>query len=285
MADFGLSIGVQCAGGLRSTSVANQSTHDAWSAGGSYERYMGRWSREMAGRFLAWLGLPPALDWVDIGCGTGALSSAILAEAAPRSLVGIDPSEEFLQHARTSNPDPRARFEAGNASSIPCPSESVDAAVSALAYNFFPDRPAALAEMRRVSRPGATVAFYVWDYPGGGVGFISAFWRAATALDPAAADLAEGVRFPFCTAVSLAKELADAGLNDVEVHGIEYLAKFADFDDFWRPFTLGAGPAPGYYQSLNAERRQALESKLRSDLGGGPLEFVLRAWAARGEAR
>jgi SAM-dependent methyltransferase len=236
----------------------------------------------MAARFVAWLDLPPALDWVDIGCGTGALTSTILATAAPRSLVGIDQSEGFLKHARAENPDPRARFVVGDAGSLPCPNQSVDAAVSALAYNFFPDRPAALAEMRRVSRPGATVALYVWDYPGGGVGFISAFWRAATALDPAAAGLAEGVRFPFCTAETLAKELADGGLNDVEVQGIEHLAAFAGFDDFWVPFTLGAGPAPGYYQSLHEERREALESKLRSNLGSGPIEFLLRAWAMRG---
>lgn len=264
--------------------MSNQSVHDAWSAGASYERYMGRWSREAATRFLRWLDLPGGLDWLDVGCGTGALTNAILATASPRSVVGVDPSEGFLAHAAAGNGNLPVRFAVGDAHSLPCPSASVDAVVSALAYNFFPDRPAALAEMRRVARPGSKIASYVWDYPGGGMGFISAFWRAAAAIDAEAAGLTEAARFPFCTADTLAREFADSGLTNVETGSIEFPAVFADFDDFWLPFTLGAGPAPGYYQSLDPERRGELMAKLKSDLGTGRIEFQLRAWAVAGIA-
>ena len=96
------------------------SDHDAWTAGQSYEQYMGRWSREIASRFVEWLDQPPVLDWLDIGCGTGALSATILERCQPRSVLGVDPSEGFLAHARAANPDERARFEVADASALPC---------------------------------------------------------------------------------------------------------------------------------------------------------------------
>ena len=98
--------------------------------------------------------------------------------------------------------------------------------------------------MRRIVRPGGTVGFYVWDYPGGVIAFMRAFWTAAVALDPAARELTEDRRFPFCTRDGLAALAAEAGL-DAELAAIESPAVFRDFEDYWRPFTLGAGPAPG----------------------------------------
>jgi len=86
--------------------------HDAWSAGDSYDAYMGRWSRRIAPRFLDWLDAPAGLDWLEIGCGTGALSAAILTQCMPKSLLSIDPSEGFLAKARSAVRDERvALFE------------------------------------------------------------------------------------------------------------------------------------------------------------------------------
>ena len=174
--------------------MTESSHNDAWSAGASYDQYMGRWSGVIAQVFLDWLEVPPGLDWLDIGCGTGALSAAIVERRAPRSLLGVDPSPSFVEHARTSVVHPAASFSAGDAAKLPLPDHSVDVVTSALAYNFFPDRLGALTEMQRVARPGATIPFYVWDYPGGGLGFVDAFWKAAAAVDPAAAELDERMR-------------------------------------------------------------------------------------------
>ena len=175
--------------------------HDAWSAGEHYERYMGRWSRQIAARYLDWLGAPKDAAWLDLGCGTGALTQTILARAEPRSIVAIDQSADFVAHARaaTSDEHVRMRFEVGDAQKIPLDDASVDVAASALVINFVPDRVQALREMKRVTRPGGVLSFYVWDYPGGGMGFMTAFWKAAIALDPKAEELGEGRRFPFCT--------------------------------------------------------------------------------------
>lgn len=261
------------------------SRHDAWQAGDAYEGYMGRWSRRIAPAFLAWIDAAPDLDWLEVGCGTGALSAAILARCQPRSLASFDLSEGFVAKARADVTDARAHFAVGDARALTLGTASRDIAVSALMLNFVPDREKALAEMKRVVRPGGTVAFYVWDYPGGGVAFMRAFWTAATALDPAARDLTEDRRFPFCTREGLTELAKAAGLAAVECQAIEAPSVFCDFDDFWRPFTLGAGPAPGYCANLAPEARQRLEARLRDSLprgADGSIAMKLRAWAVRG---
>jgi len=145
----------------------------------------------------------------------------------------------------------------------------------------------ALAEASRVARRGGVIGFYVWDYPGGGVEFMRAFWMAAVALNPAAAELSEDRRFPFCTPDNLARLASDAGLRGVKVTAIEVPTVFQDFDDFWRPFTLGAGPAPGYCMALAPEARQQLREKLREQLAPStvsPISFTARAWALKAAA-
>jgi SAM-dependent methyltransferase len=261
--------------------------HDAWSAGDSYDAYMGRWSRKMAAQFLDWLKPAENLDWLDVGCGTGALSSAILNNCNPQSLVGIEQSAGFVATAQRNIDDKRATFEVGDAQKLPLGDHSKDIVASALVLNFVPDIPKALSEMKRVARPGGSVAFYVWDYPGGGMGFMRAFWNAAIALDPAASGFAEGKRFAFCTSAGLIELATNAGLQSVECTAIEIPTVFADFDDYWHPFTLGAGPAPGYCVSLPAEAREKLRQKLSDDLprqDNGAIALNARAWAIKARA-
>jgi SAM-dependent methyltransferase len=264
--------------------MAEASRHDAWQAGDRYEAYMGRWSRQVAPRFLDWLALPEGLDWLDVGCGTGALSAAILARSNPRSLLALDPSDGFVAAAKGALADPRANVRVGDAQALPVDSGSRDAIVSGLVLNFIPDTPKALDEMMRAARAGATVAFYVWDYPGGGLEFVHAFWLAAAALDPEAVELSEDRRFPMCTPDALIALATDAGLAQVECTAIEVPTVFRDFEDYWHPFTLGAGPAPGYCVSLAPEARQRLKDRLQERLPrqpDGSIHLEARAWAIR----
>ena len=177
--------------------------HDAWSAGDSYDAYMGRWSKKIAMRFLDWLKPEENLDWLDVGCGTGALSSLVMSRCNPRSLIGIDPSTGFVATAQRNLSDMRATFKVGDAQMLPLDNQSRDIVASALVLNFVPDIPKALSEMKRVVRSSGTVAFYVWDYPGGGMGFMQAFWQTAIALDPSASRFTEDKRFQFCTPTGL----------------------------------------------------------------------------------
>ena len=263
---------------------ATTSRHDAWSAGEHYERYMGRWSRQVATRYLDWLDAPNDAAWLDVGCGTGALTQSILARCSPRSIVAIDPSANFVAHARAAISDEqvRMRFEVADAQKIPLEDASVEVAASALVINFVPDKVQALREMKRVTKPGGLISFYVWDYPGGGMGFMNAFWNAAIALDSKAAELGERGRFPFCTPEGLTALCAEAGLPPVTVAPIEIETRFGSFEDYWQPFTLGAGPAPGYCVSLPEDKRAALKQRLMADVGGaGPVSFQARAWAVK----
>ena len=267
--------------------MSSASRHDAWSAGDSYDGYMGRWSRQIAPRFLDWLDAPEQLDWLDVGCGTGALSAAIVARCNPRSLIAIDPSDGFIATARRNVSDQRVEFRIADAQSLPIGSGSRNAIASALALNFVPDRDRALNEIRRVARPGATIGFYVWDYPGGGLEFVRAFWNAATALDEAARDLTEDRRFPFCTPDGLHALVARAGLASIDCTAIEIPTVFKDFADYWLPFTSGGGPAPGYCKSLASEALQRLRERLEATLprrGDGSIALSARAWAVKARA-
>ena len=259
--------------------------HDAWSSGDGYEQYMGRWSRKVAVKYLDWLDAPKGADWLDAGCGVGALSATILDKCSPKSVHGIDQSAGFVAHAKSTITDDRARFTVGDVLNLDVETSSIDNVSSALLLNFLPNKNAALTEMRRVAKPGGIVSFYVWDYPGISVGFMSAFWKAAAELDDKAEDLKEGKRFPFCTPEGLSELCYEAGLNSVNVEAIDIDCVFSTFEDFWQPFTLGAGPAPGYCMSLSAPKREALRALLEKNIGmSGEIVMPARAWAVKSVA-
>ena len=260
------------------------SHHDTWASGAAYEPFVGRWSRLVAREFLAWLALPPGGHWLDVGSGTGALSQTILEIAAPRAVKGVDRSEGFVAFAREQVRDDRTSFEAGDAQALPVASGQYDVAVSGFVLNFVPQPERMVAEMARAVRPGGAVALYVWDYAGK-MQFMRHFWNAAAALDPAAASLDEGRRFPICRPDPLAALLRGGGLEAVAVRPIDIPTDFRDFDDYWLPFLGGQGPAPGYAVSLSDERRDALRERLRAALPtavDGSIPLVARAWAVRG---
>jgi SAM-dependent methyltransferase len=263
-----------------------ESPRDIWAVGSVYERYVGRWSRLVARDFLAWLALPPGRRWLDVGCGTGALSQSILEHGAPSTVDGIDASAGFVDHARAHIADPRAAFHAGDAQALPFEDAAFDAAVSGLVLNFVPDPPRMLGAMRRVVKPGGVAAVYVWDYAGE-MQLMRYFWDAAAALDPAARDLDEGRRFPLCRPEPLAELARAAGLEEVETRALDVSTTFRDFDDYWRPFLGGQGPAPAYCVSLAEERRAALRDRIRAALPfrpDGGLALIARAWAVKGRA-
>ncbi len=257
-----------------------------WSSGEAYEPYIGRWSRLVAVTFLEWLAAPASGRWLDVGCGTGAVTQTVLDRAAPADIVAIDPSEGFIGYAREHVPDPRARFEVGTATDLPLPDGERDVAVSGLVLNFVPDAARAAAEMARVTRPGGLVAAYVWDYADG-MQFLRHFWDAAAELDPRATDLDEGRRFPLCHPGPLSTLFEGAGLREVQVVPIDVPTRFADFDDLWTPFLSGQAPAPSYTMSLSEDDRTALRENLRARLPykeDGSIALTARAHAVRGIA-
>lgn len=255
---------------------------DTWERGDPYERYVGRWSRRVAPRFLSWLAVPAGRRWLDVGCGTGALCAAIAEQCAPSSITGVEPSEGFLKSAR-QNLAARADLRQASAAALPLADRSVDAVVSGLVLNFVPDPRGALQEMQRVAAPGGCIAAYVWDYAGK-MELMRYFWDAAAELDPGAAKLDEGGRFPLCRPEALVQLFAGVGASAAQVEAIDIPTRFTGFDDYWQPFLGGQGPAPAYAMSLDEPRRARLRDRLRERLpvgDDGSIALVARAWAVR----
>jgi len=266
--------------------MAEPSIHDNWQQGDPYDRYIGRWSRQVAPVFLSWIAIPPERRWLDVGCGTGALCAAIVVHGRPASLTGVEPSEGFLSVARQQLPA-SVHLSVGNAAAIPLQDAQVDVVVSGLVLNFVPDVPMALAEMSRVSAPGGIVAAYVWDYEEG-MEMLRRFWDTAVELDADAARLHEGRRFPLCRPAALQSAFEQAGLVEVSVAPLDIATPFANFEDYWQPFLGAQGPAPAYVASLSEDRRLRLREALRTRLpmaGDGSLALRGRAWAVLGRKR
>jgi SAM-dependent methyltransferase len=260
---------------------------DTWAAGSAYEDFMGRWSRQLARRFVRWLAIPDDAHWLDVGCGTGALTSAICSLARPASVLGCDPAEPFVEYARSHTRDAHASFRVAGVGALPGRADRYGCVASLLALNFFPNPAAAVREMRALAADHATVAACVWDYADG-MKFLRRFWDAATALDPAARALDEGGRFPLCRPDALVETFCGAGLSDVDCAALEIPTTFASFDDYWRPLLGGTGPAPAYVAALGREQRDALARRLADDLDvrpERPTVLTARAWAVRGAAR
>jgi len=260
-----------------------ESAGDRWAAGDAYDAYMGRWSRLLARDFLAWLAADPGRHWLEVGCGTGALTASLCARCEPASVVACDPSAAFVQYARRSVSDARVSCVAAGADALPSRPHGFDVIVSGLVLNFIPDPVAALRTMRERLAPQGVVAAYVWDYAGG-LEFLDHFWKQAVASDPDAAPLDESQRFQTWRLPHLTSLFAAAGLADITSTTLSIPTPFATFDDYWQPFLGGTGPAPSYLASRTPPQREALAARLKSHLPTAPdgsLQLNARAFAVR----
>jgi SAM-dependent methyltransferase len=238
----------------------------------------------VAAEFVRWLDASASGRWLDVGCGTGAVTDSVLRFGSPAKIVGLDPSEGYVLYARAHVTDSRAGFVVGTATALPVEAGEVDVAISGLVLNFLPDPEQALSEMVRVTRPGGIVGAYVWDYAGD-MQLMRAFWDSAGALDSRAKELDEGVRFPLCRPDPLWELFAGVGLVDVRVRPIDVATRFRNFDDYWTPFLGGQGPAPGHAMSLSEDRRGELREHIRVRLpyaADGSIPLIARAWAVQG---
>lgn len=260
---------------------------DTWASGDEYEPYVGRWSRRVADEFVGWLDVRPDADWLDVGCGTGALSEAIADTAEPAHILGIDPSAGFVAYAERRLRGRPASFHVGDAQELPAPDDSRDAVVAGLVLNFVPNPARGVAEMARVARPRGTVGAYVWDYAGG-MELMRYFWDVAASLDAEGARLHEKVRFgDEWTREHLARLFEGAGLSAVRTTEFVVETPFTDFDDYWTPFLGGQGAAPSYLRAADAETAERIREALRTELPfrpDGSLALTARAWAVKGRA-
>jgi SAM-dependent methyltransferase len=256
-----------------------------FSAGDPYERFMGRWSRALAPLLVRFAGVLDGENVLDVGSGTGALTAALAAALPASTIVGVDPAAAYVASAQARLPGDRVRFEVGDARQLRFADTSFDRTVSALMLNFVPDPAKAVEEMRRVTRPGGTIAAAVWDY-GDGMQMLRVFWDEAVALEPASAGRDER-HMPLCRRGELAALWRAGGLADVVEAALTIPMPFASFEDYWLSFLEAQGPAGAYVASLPVDAREQLRQRLRirliGDDGDRPVTLGGRAWAVRGK--
>jgi SAM-dependent methyltransferase len=242
----------------------------------AYDSFMGRYSTVLSPQFADFAGIAAGRRVLDVGCGPGALTVELLRRRA--EVAAVDPSPQFVAAVRERYPEVDVRE--ANAEELPFEEGSFDAALAQLVVHFMENPVRGMAEMARVTLDGGVVAACVWDMVAGRAP-ITPFWHAARELDPTV----EGeARRAGAGEGQLPELFAQAGLTEIEEAALPVTVEHPAFDEWWRPFTLGVGPAGAYFQQLEPAKQQELEQRLREQLGE-PVALETRAWAARGIAR
>jgi SAM-dependent methyltransferase len=244
----------------------------------AYEAFMGRWSRVLAVPFADFVGIVDGMRMLDVGCGTGALTDELMARLPGSSVAAVDPSESFVEAIRARLPGLEVRR--GAAERLPFDDQAFDAAVAQLVVHFMADPVTGIVEMRRVTRHGGVVAACVWDYAGGR-GPLGVFWDAARAIRPDAPDESA---LPGTREGDLASLFQTAGVRQVTATSLSVTLAHASFEQWWEPFTRGAGPAGAYVAALDPDQRAALIGECRRRLPTTPIVVSAAAWAVRGLA-
>jgi SAM-dependent methyltransferase len=245
-----------------------------FSSADAYDRFMGRYSAILSPRFADLAGVTAGMEVLDVGCGPGVLTGELVERVGAGNVAAIDPSPEFVDAVRERHPDVEARI--GVAEELPYPDDVFDAALSQLVVHFMSDPVAGLRNMARVTRPGGVVAACVWDLAGGRAP-ISPFWRAVREVSPGVegeSDRRGG------SEADLAALFEEAGLANAVTTELVSHAEHTSFDEWWRPFMLGVGPASVYLAKQDHATQEAIHDRCRALLGDAPT-VDWRAWAAR----
>lgn len=242
-----------------------------------YDRYIGRYSRALAPRFIDFAGVDrgPVLD---VGCGPGGLTLALASRLGTQGVVAVDPSASFVAACQARAPGADIRLARGEA--LPFPPATFEAVLAQLVLPFLSDASSAMAEAKRVVRPGGTVATCM--FASDGLAVSATFWRAALRFDPAAPDDAH---LPFRKEGEILALFHSAGFRDVMAGRIDLEARYEDFDDLWEPIASGVGPPGDYLLRQSTERRAEIRDECRAILGrpAGPFTLPARVLAVRGK--
>jgi ubiquinone/menaquinone biosynthesis C-methylase UbiE len=245
-----------------------------------YDRYMGRYTVPLARALADEVGVDEGMRVLDVGCGPGGLASELAGRVGAENVAAIDPAEQFVAACRKRNPGADVRQGVGE--DLPWRDDEFDAALSCLVIAFMRDPDAAMRQMARVTRQGGRVGVCMWDIAGGGMAMLRLFWDAMKAVRPDTED--EVVRVGTSEG-EIVELLESAGLRrDLSGGALEVSVEYADFEDFWEPFTFAVGPSGQAFAKLEDEDKYAVREAIRAELPDGPFGLDARAWYATATA-
>jgi SAM-dependent methyltransferase len=258
------------------------------SNGAAYEVWLGRWANRLAKVFLDAVDLPETGDLLDVGCGTGALTLAMAERWPGRGVIGLDLAAPFIAYALSRRVGDWPVFEVGDACALKYQDGRFAGVMAHLVFLFIPKPEIALREMRRVTRPGGTVAAVVWDSRGGLV-FQRMLWDTAVAIDPNARVARDSLfANPVAIPGGLAGFFREAGLTAVEEQSLTIRMDYENFEDYWQPFLGGQGPVGAYFTNLAPDLKARIKEAVRdaycSGSPDGPRSLTASAWAVQGKA-
>jgi SAM-dependent methyltransferase len=247
----------------------------------AYDRHVGRYGSQLAAGLIDAAGVERGQRALDVGCGPGALTTALAEAIGVENVAAVDPSEPFVEACRERVPGADVRVASGE--HLPFADGSFDAVVAQLVIQLMGDRDAGVREMARVTRAGGVLAACVWD--SGNMPLLRSFWDAALDAAPQRAGaIDDGRRVGYDSPSELGALFEACGLTDVATGELLVGADYADFDELWEPFSAGIGHSGGCFTSLEPGRRIAVRSDVHRRLGSpeGPFRLTARAWWARG---
>ncbi|MCA1453321.1 class I SAM-dependent methyltransferase [Bradyrhizobium sp. BRP22] len=251
-----------------------------------YEQLMGRWSQRLAPLFIEFAGLADGEKILDVGCGTGSLTFALARSANLAEIGAIDYSPVFVEEAIRRNIDPRIKIRQADACALPFEDGTFDRALALLVLHFVPEAGQAVAEMRRVVRPGGVVAATVWDHLGGMPG-MRMMVDTVAARSEAGRQLRNRYCFqPMMQPGEMKRTFVEQGLVDVTEMELMIRMDYLSFDDYWAPIAAGEGPLGKYVATLDAAEQARTTAAVRDAYEAGrpdgPRSFANVAWACRG---
>ena len=247
-----------------------------------YDKFMGRFSSPLAVEFVKSLPLQKGQTALDIGCGPGALTAALVERLGAEAVSVMEPSPPFLAECLARNPGVNGK--PGQAESIPFDDHSFDVVLSQLVLFFLSDPEDAGEEMIRVAKPGGLVAANIWDRSR--MDMLAMFWQAASVaigegpVQPPEAELSR-----FNSAGNLASYFESLGLTDVVETTIEVQSEFEDFEELWSIYLHGIGPVGAWCVDQTDEIRAAIRAELFRHLGSPKGSFPLAAVAISAHGR
>jgi len=236
----------------------------------AYDDFMGRYSVRLAPLFADFAGVGEGDRALDVGAGTGALTSELLRRGA--SVTAAEPSAVFTRALRSRFPSVEAHETP--AETLPFADDVFDVALAQLVVAFMEDAPTAIREMARVAR---TVAVCMW-----GVEEMEMFAAIGRTAQAVGGSTEAGAR-RYRTMPELVALLEEGGLRDLETAELDVTAAYTGFDDFWHALSGQVGPAGAWLQALDAEKRAIAHEEMFRQLGSpaGAFELGGRAFAAR----